>query len=144
MEDISRGIAVVKLLKHIMGKIKSMFRPCGDLNLTGPQGMLVGTIAHYGAMKISDLSEKLGLSNSTVSGIVDRLERQGMVERIRSTDDRRVVWVSITSEHKAYVDGKFEAVEQKIEDAMNAATDDEIRKVFEGLEILKRLIEKTT
>lgn len=143
MEDMSRGIAVVKLLKQVMGLVKSVHKPCGEMNLTGPQAMLVGIIAHYGGMKISDLSEKMGLSNSTVSGIVDRLEKHGIVERIRSSDDRRVVQVNVTSEHKAHVKNKFEVIEQKFEDVMNKATDDEVKKVFEGLEILIKLIKKT-
>ena len=67
------------MLKHSMGQ---HFNP---MNLTGPQGMMMGILSHDGEMKISDLSEKIGLSNSTVSGIIDRLEKQGLVERTRST-----------------------------------------------------------
>ena len=144
MEDMTRGIAVVKLLKQLMGLIKhSVHKPCIEMNLTGPQGMLVGIIAHYGAMKISDLSEKMGLSNSTVSGIVDRLEKQGIVERTRSIEDRRVVQVNVTSQHKEEVKNKFEVIERRLEDIMNQATDEEVKKVFEGLETLKNLIERT-
>ncbi len=143
MEDMSKGIEVVKLLKQVMGLVKNAHKPCDEMNLTGPQTMLVGIIAHYGGMKISDLSEKMGLSNSTVSGIVDRLEKHGIVERIRSSDDRRVVQVNVTSEHKAHVKNKFEVIEQKFEDVMNKATEDEVKKVFEGLEILIKLIQKT-
>jgi len=142
MENVSRGIAVSRLLKQIMGLIKNANRPCGGMNLTGPQAMLVGIIAHYGEMKISDLSEKMGLSKSTVSGIVDRLEKQGIVERMRSKDDRRVVWVSLSSEHKACMKNKFESIEYKLEEIMREATDEEVKKIFEGLEILKNLIEK--
>jgi DNA-binding MarR family transcriptional regulator len=78
-----------------------------------------------------------------VSGIVDRLEKQGIVERIRSSNDRRVVRVNVTSEHKALVKNKFEVIEQKFEDVMDKATEDEVKKVFEGLEILIGLLEKT-
>ena len=142
MEDVNRGIEVIKLLKQIMGLIKNDYKPYGEMNLTGPQAMLVGIIAHYGEMKISDLSEKMGLSNSTVSGIVDRLEKQGIVERVRSKDDRRVVRVNVTTEHKACIKSKFEAIEYKFAEVMNEATDEEVNKIFEGLEILKRLVEK--
>jgi DNA-binding MarR family transcriptional regulator len=144
MEDMTKGIAVVKLLKQLMGLIKhSVHKPYGEMNLTGPQGMLVGIIAHYGTMKISDLSEKMGLSNSTVSGIVDRLEKQGIVERTRSMEDRRVVQVNVTLQHKEEVKNKFEVIERRLEDIMNQATDEEVKKVFEGLETLKNLIERT-
>lgn len=144
MEDMSRGIEVVKLLKQIVVLIKhSNSQPCGKMNLTGPQGMLIGILAHHGAMKISDLSEKMGLSNSTVSGIVDRLEKQGVVERIRSKEDRRVVQVNVTSEFKVDAKSRFETVERRLEAVMKEATEDEMKKVFEGLEILKKLIDKS-
>lgn len=144
MEDISRGIAVVKQLKHIMLLIKnSIHQQCREMNLTGPQGMLVGILSHYGRMKISDLSERMGLSNSTVSGIVDRLEKQGIVERLRCKEDRRVVQVNVTTEYKAEAKNKFEVIEKRLEAIMNEATDEEVKTIFDGLEILKKLIEKS-
>ena len=47
-------------------------------------------------MKITEFSNQLCLSNSTVSGIIDRLEKQEMVVRERSEEDKRVVYVSIS------------------------------------------------
>ncbi|OPZ94635.1 MAG: putative HTH-type transcriptional regulator YusO [Firmicutes bacterium ADurb.Bin419] len=144
MEDISRGIAVVTQLKNIILLIKQdIHHQCREMNLTGPQGMLVGILAHYGAMKISDLSDRMGISNSTVSGIVDRLEKQGIVERLRSKEDRRVVRVNVTSEYRAEAKIKFEIIEKRLGAVMNKATDEEVKSVFDGLEILKKLIEKS-
>lgn len=56
--------------------------------------MVLYTLGKHGSMKLSDISEKLSISNSTISGIVDRLEKQKYVERIRSKEDRRVIYVS--------------------------------------------------
>ena len=144
MADMNRGIEVAKLLKQIMVLVKhNNNQTCGKMNLTGPQGMLIGILAHLGAMKISDLSEKMGLSNSTVSGIVDRLEKQGVVERIRSKEDRRVVQVNVTSEFKADAKSRYEIIERRLDAIMSEATEEEMNKVFEGLEILKKLIDKS-
>ncbi len=43
------------------------------------------------------LAHRTGTSAPTMTGIVDRLEKQGLVERIRDGDDRRVVQVAITA-----------------------------------------------
>ena len=87
MSELKNGIMMAKVLKQIMDSIRqSVVKEFKEMNLTGPQGMLVGILSHHGAMKVSELSERLGLSNSTVSGIVDRLEKQGYVER---TEPRR-------------------------------------------------------
>lgn len=101
MEDINKSIKVIKLLKQVMDEIRQniehQFR---EMHLTGPQGMIMGILSNFGEMKISDLSEKIGLSNSTVSGIIDRLEKQHLVERIRSREDRRVVYVRVSAKCK--------------------------------------------
>ncbi len=112
------------------------------INLTGPQGMLIGTLIHGGDMKISELSKKLGLSNSTVSGIVDRLEKKGIVERTRSNADRRVILVSVTSDFRKGAYKHFNKIEEKFENIINEATPEEINKIFEGLDILKKIMDK--
>ena len=50
-------------------------------------------------MPISRLAQYTGSANSTVSGIVDRLERLGLVKRERSEQDRRVIYVALTPEY---------------------------------------------
>ncbi|HBM80019.1 MAG TPA: MarR family transcriptional regulator, partial [Clostridiaceae bacterium] len=112
------------------------------INLTGPQGMLILILAHYGKMKISDLSERLTLSNSTVSGIVDRLEKQGLVERIRSKDDRRVIYVNITSESRKKVEKHHKEIEKRFNSMIQNAAPDEIDKIITGLITLKRVFDR--
>lgn len=142
MEDFSKTIQVIKLLKQI-GKAtkKSVELQCKGENLTGPQGMVIGILSHYGEMKISDLSEKLNLSNSTTSGILDRLEKQNLVERTRSNEDRRVVYVNITPEYKKAATKRFKEIERAIEVKMSNASEEELDKMIEGLNILKNKLE---
>lgn len=143
MEDINKGILVFRLIKQIGGKIKSNFGSYfEEMNLTGPQGMLVGTLMHFGNMKISDLSEKLGLSNSTVSGIVDRLESQGVVERIRCSEDRRVVYVQVDEKYKEIAKAKFKGIEERFVQMIAKASPDETNQIIQGLETLKKVLEK--
>ena len=142
-EEISKGIRAIRLIKQVMGSVKhNMGKQFENMNITGPQGMLVGTLIHYGEMKISDLSEKLGLSNSTVSGIVDRLESQGLVERTRSTEDRRVVYVNVTPEFKKNAKEHFKEFEKKFESMMSKATPEELDTILKGIATLKEVIDR--
>jgi Transcriptional regulators len=137
------SISVFKMLKQVGKSLRHYFEnPFKEMNLTGPQGMLVMLLAKSGKRKVSELSEMLQLSNSTVSGIIDRLEKQEMVERIRSEEDRRVVYVDITAGARKSVDEHHERVKEKLESMMDKATPTELEEIFNGLKVLEEVIER--
>jgi DNA-binding MarR family transcriptional regulator len=53
-------------------------------------------LEHHGDLPMSRMAELLDVSFSNATGIVDRMEERGLVERVRVPDDRRVVLVRIT------------------------------------------------
>jgi DNA-binding MarR family transcriptional regulator len=65
-------------------------------NLTGPQLTVVKILENIGDLSLSELSDKIRAQNSTVTGIIDRMEREGLVQRVRSKEDRRVVRIHLT------------------------------------------------
>ena len=67
-----------------------------EVELTGPQLTVVKLLETFGDLSLSALSERIRAQNSTVTGIIDRMEREGLVRRERSTDDRRVVHIRLT------------------------------------------------
>jgi MarR family transcriptional regulator, organic hydroperoxide resistance regulator len=69
--------------------------------LTGPQLTVVKLLDLLGDLSLSRLSEKIRAQNSTVTGIVDRMEREGLVVRARSAEDRRVVHIRLTEKGRA-------------------------------------------
>ena len=64
--------------------------------LTGPQLTVVKMLETVGDLSLSDLSDRIRAQNSTVTGIIDRMEREGLVVRARSTQDKRVVHIRLT------------------------------------------------
>jgi MarR family transcriptional regulator, organic hydroperoxide resistance regulator len=64
--------------------------------LTGPQLTVVKMLEQIGDLSLSELSEKIRAQNSTVTGIIDRMEREALVVRERSKEDRRVVFIRLT------------------------------------------------
>ncbi len=66
--------------------------------LTGPQWLTLREAARLGRPPAGVLSRAVNLSQATVTGILDRLERRGLVERVRDAEDRRSVAVSVTAE----------------------------------------------
>jgi MarR family transcriptional regulator, organic hydroperoxide resistance regulator len=143
VEKESKGIRVTKVLKKIHQVVKQrMEEHFKDSNLTVPQGMLIGILAHHGEMKVSDLSEKLGLSNSTVSGIIDRLERQGVVERVRSSEDRRIVYISLSDSAKKNSQKYYENINNTFDKILDKATREELEVILKGLDTLEIVMER--
>lgn len=67
-----------------------------SVDLTGPQLTVLKMLEGVGDLSLSELSERIRAQNSTVTGIIDRMEREGLVVRARSTEDRRVVKIKLT------------------------------------------------
>jgi len=64
--------------------------------LTAPQILLLQTIRNRGEVTIGQLAEEMSLSQATVTTILDRLEKRGLVYRERSKEDKRKVHAYLT------------------------------------------------
>lgn len=64
--------------------------------VTPPQFDILNVLAQEGDVPLNRLSERLCCACSNVTGIVDRLERDGLVRRERSLEDRRVILLQLT------------------------------------------------
>lgn len=64
--------------------------------LTAPQVAAISIIVKTAGISLKELSRNMGLAHSTVSGIVDRLERGGLLERRRDAEDGRVTKIHAT------------------------------------------------
>jgi DNA-binding MarR family transcriptional regulator len=91
-----------------------------------------------GAMPMSHLAEALDVSVASITGIVDRMERRGLVERRRDTADRRVVLVQPTPDGATV----FVEIDRRRRDAlarlMAGMTDDELRTVRDGFRAMRQ------
>ena len=86
----------LRLTQHMSQLFRAHF---GRLDLTFPQALVLTALGDGDPVPISTLAERTGSANSTVSGIVDRLEKLGLAKRERSELDRRVIYVSATERY---------------------------------------------
>jgi DNA-binding MarR family transcriptional regulator len=71
-----------------------------DLSVT--QARLLGVLRDR-TPTMNELARLLGLDKSSVSGLVDRAERRGLVIRMPSTDDKRAVLVGLTDQGRSLI-----------------------------------------
>ncbi|MFZ7101099.1 MAG: MarR family winged helix-turn-helix transcriptional regulator [Peptococcaceae bacterium] len=138
--DIGTKISLlIKEVNALMNQnIKQIFEQTG---LTAPQIMVIAVLCKDKNLKISDISEKLSLSNSTISGIIDRLENKNFVARSRNNSDRRVVQVSLTEKARKVMHNTNETIERNLAEKMNKADKAQIDAIISGLETLKKLMQ---
>lgn len=75
----------------------------GENELSLTQLRALGILRGHRAAPVTGLAAHLGVDKSSMSGLVDRAERRGLVRRERSATDRRVVEVALTPEGDALV-----------------------------------------
>ncbi len=67
-----------------------------EFGLTGPQVVLLRELVRRDEMHVAELAKCVNLSHATVTDILNRLEKRGLVERTRSLVDRRRILVTPT------------------------------------------------
>jgi len=65
-------------------------------NISFPQFFLLTYLSSEEYLTMSDIAKKMGHSTAAATGLVDRLERLGYVERVHAAEDRRKIMVRIT------------------------------------------------
>ncbi len=73
---------------------KRMIKECG---LTTPQVMVLRAIESLGDVTVKRISSDVSLSQATVTTILNRLESRGLVDRVRSIEDKRIVNAKLTA-----------------------------------------------
>ncbi|HHW36351.1 MAG TPA: MarR family transcriptional regulator [Bacillales bacterium] len=106
-----------------------------DTNLTVPQVLVCRCIKDEPQM-VSTISETVKLANSTVSSIINRLEKHGYVTRIRDSKDRRIVWIAGT-ETLMQLRKKTPVLEENLfETLFDDLDEDRMEQIHRSLELL--------
>jgi DNA-binding MarR family transcriptional regulator len=77
---------------------RELRRETEDLGVTSRQVTLLWLIRHHPGMSLRELAAEERISAPALSGHVDRLERAGLIERVRDEADRRRVGLTLTEE----------------------------------------------
>jgi len=96
-EDKPSVDAIVETLVYLYTESRRLTKGLArQYGLTGPQLTVVKLLETLDPLSLSSLSDRIKARNSTVTGIIDRMERDGLVRRERSEDDRRIVLIRLT------------------------------------------------
>lgn len=105
LESVDQSIVEAEIrLRKIAGVIKKNGRKIlTNYPITSPQFSALYCVIEEGDLTIGELSNRIGLAFSTTTDIVDRMERNNLVKRVRDSNDRRVVRIHALEEGKAII-----------------------------------------
>jgi DNA-binding MarR family transcriptional regulator len=95
---LSPELVAADLRPVLLRLARELRRETEQLGITARQATLLWLVKRSPGLSLAELAAEEGISPSALSGHVDRLERAGLIERVRSTDDRRRVGLRLTDE----------------------------------------------
>ena len=131
LEEIHR---MEKDLRYIAAIIKEQGRKIlSNYTITPPQFVALQWLFEHGDMTIGDLSNKMYLAFSTTTDLVDRMEKNDLVKRVRDEKDRRVVRIHLLSEGKRVIQEVIDKRRNYLQDVVKDFNPDELTTFTELL-----------
>ncbi|NMB28113.1 MAG: MarR family transcriptional regulator [Tissierellia bacterium] len=140
MEDKGSRENIVNIEKHLR-KVDYIIRLKGreilsDLNITVPQFTALQILIYNGELTIGELSQKMALACSTITDLIDRMEKNSLVVRKKDKNDKRVVRIEVLPVGHEIVEKVLEKRVRFLESRMINLTDEEKFSLDKGLESL--------
>jgi len=110
--------------------------------LTVPQSAVMSVVVRHDGISLKDLSREVSLAHSTVSGIADRLEKRGMIERRADPADGRVSCIHPTTAVAEFVRKQLSALSRgPLQAALERAAPGECNELERAVRRLRELLE---
>lgn len=132
---------IVKLMKDLIRSHNEILsKKLRDNGITPPQWMTLHQI-YKEPKTIGQIVDAVQLSYSTVSGIIDRLERDGWIQRERDERDRRMIWIRKTEKLKERMAGSLMFQETIYTELLSGLSEHEMNMIMESIRLLSKQIE---
>ncbi|QDI91075.1 MarR family transcriptional regulator [Salicibibacter halophilus] len=141
--EAERVEQIEKSLRRISYTVKQRGREIlNHFPITPPQFIALQYLQEKGDLTIGELSSKMYLAFSTTTDLVDRLESNGMVERVKDQQDRRVVRVHILDRGKDIIREVIQKRQDYLSDILAHVSVVEIDQLQQTLASLHAQMEK--
>lgn len=99
------------------------------------------TLYEYGPLPPSKIADHMMVKSSTVTGVVDRLEKKGIAERMRNSPDRRVITIQLTEAGKKLAQNAPPPIQQKIIDGLKKTDTAKKKQIVSSLNMLTDMLD---
>ncbi len=113
-----------------------------DFNITGPQFIALQILINDGELTVGELSQKMSLACSTITDLVDRMEKSGLVVRKKDEKDKRIVRIEVLPVGYEVVNKVVEKRRKFLAGKLENFKEEEMKFLSESLEALYIAIKK--
>ncbi len=110
-------------------------------NVSAAQINCLLALHENGPLPPSQIAKHVMVNSSTVTGVIDRLEKKDLVRRLRISQDRRVITVELTKSGKMLAENAPSPIQQKIIDGLNQLSPSEIKQIALTLKRLTDMLD---
>lgn len=109
--NVDRHVSEIEeLLRNVGTILKKRGRDIlSNFDITPPQLDALMVLREFGELTMGELCQKMFLACSTATDLIDRMERNGLIERVRDTADRRVIRLRVLTKGSGVIDEVLEA-----------------------------------
>lgn len=128
---------IEKRLRYISGMIKQNGRKIlHNYPITSPQFVALQWLLEEGDLTIGELSHKISLAFSTTTDLVDRMEKNELVERIRDEKDRRVVRIHLLEKGKVIINEVIIKRQEYLQEVLEGFSEEDAESLNKVLDLL--------
>jgi len=134
MSREEEALRVLTILLRASGSVSNMLKKDMRTYSVNPTEFAVlEVLFSLGKQPIQIIGNKVLLASSSITYVIDQLEKKGMVERVQNEDDRRVTLVSLTEEGQELMESIFPQHSEVIKQLFNDLSDEELHQLGEAL-----------
>jgi MarR family transcriptional regulator, organic hydroperoxide resistance regulator len=127
MTDLDIVANIEKELRYISGIVKEKGRQIlSNYTITPPQFVALQWLFEDGDMTIGELSSKMFLACSTTTDLVDRMEKNILLMRVKDSNDRRVVRIHLLEEGERIIEEVIKKRQAYLKDVLKNFSMEEI------------------
>ncbi|OWZ83747.1 MarR family winged helix-turn-helix transcriptional regulator [Natranaerobius trueperi] len=112
-----------------------------DFNITPPQFVALQSLTKEGKLTIGELGDRLCLACSTVTDLVDRMEKNELVERFRDQKDRRIVRIKVLEKGHRLINEVITARQEYLAKILKDLSEEEREGLLSALNQLNDLMD---
>jgi len=143
-EQISRDIAISEIMQSLRRIFKAIQVYSQEVSqkfgITGPQLWTLKALSANGSLPLGQLSKMMYLHPSTITGVVDRLEKKGYVVRDRVHEDRRVVMVQLTPNGRKVIRRAPSPIQGKMIYGLRKLKREDLNFIYHSVERLVKML----